>query len=320
VVRPAFSVAAQVSQPGSAVDLAGLVRDVLLNEQERLVREFEEIDGKAFASSLWEREALGRGRARTVDDGRVFERAGVNVSAVHGKRVPEAISAAQPHLAGRAFVATGISMVLHPRNPYAPSFHANFRYFEVDGVGRNWWFGGGMDLTPMYGFAEDAQHFHGELKAWCDRHDGSLYPIWKRACDEYFYIPHRLEMRGLGGVFFDHLTERDRGWDQCLALVVDGIRTIIPAYLPIVQRRMGAPYDKRERDWQLLRRGRYAEFNLVYDRGTLFGLQTGGNIEAILMSMPPVAGWAFDVTPEPGSPEAEALGFLQPREWVRDGN
>jgi coproporphyrinogen III oxidase len=259
----------------------------------------------------WDRDGLGGGTARVLADGQVFERAGVNVSLVHGAQVPSTTVTTMPQAAGRPFVATGISLVLHPRNPYAPSFHANFRYFGIDPD--LWWFGGGCDLTPSYGFDEDAVHFHRTLANWCDRHDPAWYPAWKTACDEYFTIPHRGENRGIGGVFFDHLTG---DFDRCHKLVVDGLGTILPAYLPILDRRCDLPYGERERAWQLLRRGRYVEFNLVHDRGTLFGLQTRGNIEAILMSLPPMARWEFAHQPEPGSPEADLARFLQPHDWI----
>lgn len=277
-----------------------------------LVAAFTRYDGAGeFRRAVWDRDGLGGGTARVLADGRVFERAGVNVSLVHGTEVPPTITATMPAAAGRPFVATGVSIVLHPRNPYAPSFHANFRYF---GVGPDlWWFGGGCDLTPSYGFDEDAAHFHRTLAAWCDRHDPAWYPEWKIACDEYFTIPHRGETRGVGGVFFDRLTG---SFDRCHDLVADGIATVLPAYLPILDRRCDLPYGERERAWQLLRRGRYVEFNLVHDRGTRFGLQTGGNIEAILMSLPPTARWEFAHEPEPGSPEADLARFLRPHDWL----
>jgi coproporphyrinogen III oxidase len=294
------------------MDRAEEMAELFRGGQQRLVAAFEEFDGTGrFAVSPWERSHLGAGRACVLERGGVFERAGVNVSLVHGERVPPAILEAHPDTDGLPFSATGISLVLHPLNPYAPSFHANFRFF---GVGDTWWFGGGCDLTPMYGFEADAVHFHRTLKEWCERHVPLAdHAAWKKACDEYFTIQHRAEMRGIGGVFFDHLAG---DFDQCRALVVDGVETILPSYLPVLRRRVTTPYGDRQRQWQLLRRGRYAEFNLVYDRGTRFGLQTRGNIEAILMSMPPMAGWGFDVRPEPGSAEDEVKRFLQPRDWA----
>lgn len=285
--------------------------------QERLVAAFEEIDGGGrFAPSSWERPGGGGGTARVLTDGTVFERAGVNVSEVHGHRVPDALAEHRPSAAGQPFYATGISMVLHPRNPHAPSFHANFRYFEV-GDGSDWWFGGGADLTPMVGHPDDAAHFHGALRRWLDGHDPALYPRFKAWCDRYFHLPHRREMRGVGGVFFDDYTpDGSDGWDAAFALVDDGIRALEDAYLPVVRRRRDLDWTGAERDWQLLRRGRYAEFNLLYDRGTRFGLQTDGHVEAILMSMPPLARWTFDHRPEPGSIEARTLDMLQPRDWA----
>ncbi|MFC4907002.1 oxygen-dependent coproporphyrinogen oxidase [Actinomadura gamaensis] len=293
------------------------VTELLRAHQDRLVAAFEKQDGGTtrFRDARWQRQGLGGGRARILERGNVFERAGVNVSLVAGEKVPSAVSRDRPHLADKPFVATGISMVLHPLNPYTPSFHANFRYFEI--ADEEWWFGGGMDLTPMYGFDADAVHFHRTLKAWCDRHELGRYDEWKKTCDEYFHIRHRNEMRGIGGVFFDRVADPSpHPSPEHLAFVDDGLRAILDAYLPIVARRADTPYGEREREWQLARRGRYAEFNLVYDRGTLFGLQTNANIEAVLMSMPPVARWGFEIVPEPGSPEADVARFLQPHDWA----
>lgn len=283
--------------------------------QERLVAGFERYEGPGrFRTVSWERDRLGFGRVRTLDGGQVFERASVNVSLVGGPEVPATIAEASPGLAGQPYRATGISMVLHPVNPYAPSFHANFRYFEA---GRHRWFGGGLDLTPAYGFDEDAVHFHRTLRGWCAEHDAVSYPELKKACDEYFFIPHRGEMRGVGGVFFDRLSaEDDADHARHRAFVGGGLAAVLPAYLPIVDRRRDLPFGRRERDWQLARRGRYVEFNLVYDRGTLFGLQTAGNTEAILVSLPPLARWAFDLRPEPGSPEGATARFLRPHDWA----
>jgi coproporphyrinogen III oxidase len=285
--------------------------------QRRLVEAFEEVDrGGRFEASSWERPGGGGGTARVLTGGDVFERAGVNVSEVHGAEVPDAIVGHRPSTAGLPFYATGISMVLHPRNPWVPSFHANFRYFEVAG-GNDWWFGGGADLTPMLGHEEDASHFHRVLRKWLDGHGEDLYGRFKEWCDRYFYLPHRKEMRGVGGVFFDDFSPgEDGGWERAFALVDDGIRALEDAYLPVVRRRRDTPFGDRERRWQLLRRGRYAEFNLLYDRGTRFGLQTNGNVEAILMSMPPHAAWEFQVEAEPDSVEARTLEMLQPRDWA----
>jgi coproporphyrinogen III oxidase len=288
--------------------------------QEKLIAAFETIDGEGkFERSSWERPGGGGGTARVLSEGRVFERAGVNVSAVHGERVPPSLAKAHPGIGDKPFFATGVSLVLHPRNPYVPAFHANYRYFEVGEKGESevWWFGGGADMTPSYPSHEDAVHFHRTLRALCDRHPQADYGALKATCDDYFFIKHRGEMRGVGGIFFDELSPVGQGdWEADFAFVRDGIATILPAYLPIVEKRMSTPYGERERQWQLYRRGRYVEFNLVYDRGTLFGLQTGGFVEAILMSMPPLARWAFDYRPEPGTEEAEMLEFLKPRDWA----
>jgi len=285
--------------------------------QTKLVAAFEDLDGRdRFSAYTWERPGGGGGTARVLEDGAVFERAGVNASAVHGKRVPPSLVKTHPDAAGKPFFATGISMVLHPVNPYVPAFHANYRYFEV-GDGELWWFGGGADMTPSYAFEDDIRYFHQTLKAQCDRHEQADYATLKKTCDSYFYIQHRNEMRGVGGIFFDRLSAPGSGdWTADFAFAEDGIDTVLEAYGPIVQRRLDTPYGEREREWQLYRRGRYVEFNLVYDRGTLFGLQTNGNIEAILMSMPPLAHWSFNRQPKLGSDEAKMLEVLQPRDWV----
>ncbi len=296
--------------------------------QAKLVAAFEALDGKAtFNAHTWERPGGGGGTARILEGGRVFERAGVNVSAVYGDAVPPSLAKQHPGTEGKPFFATGISMVLHPQNPYVPAFHANYRYFEVEGVSSRsngrlpllYWFGGGADMTPSYPFEEDVIHFHKTLKALCDRHPQADYQQLKETCDRYFYIQHRHEMRGVGGIFFDELSPAGEGdWEADFRFVQDGIETILPSYAPIVEKRKDTPYGERERQWQLYRRGRYVEFNLVYDRGTLFGLQTQGNIEAILMSLPPYARWEFDYRPEPDSPEARVLELLKPRDWVSE--
>lgn len=298
-----------------AHDRRDTVVELMRTGQADLCAAFEGRDGAArFVSETWERPGGGGGTARVLTNGGVFERAGVNVSAVHGTTTPPSVWQRRPATQGHPYFATGISMVLHPRNPYVPAFHANFRYFEA---GDDWWFGGGMDMTPSYGFEEDARHFHTTLRDYCARHVIADYAAFKATCDDYFYIKHRKEMRGIGGIFFDDLQPPGpEGFAQAIAFVEDGIKTILAAYLPIVTRRMETPYGDRERQWQLYRRGRYVEFNLVYDRGTVFGLQTGGNIEAILMSLPPLARWEFNYRPEPGTPEAELAGFLQPRDWA----
>ena len=293
------------------------VVEIMRAGQEAFGHALEECDGAGrFTPHRWSRPGGGGGEARILEDGRVFERAGVNVSAVHGDEAPPAIAAEHGVDPAAGFFATGLSTVVHPRNPHVPSFHANFRYFEIGD--HAWWIGGGADLTPSYGYAEDAGHFHRTLKDYCDEYDPAFYPESKSACDHYFYLPHRRETRGVGGIFFDGLRPGEpEGFERALTLVRRGIDTLATAYLPIVRRRAHQPYGEAERRWQLYRRGRYVEFNLVYDRGTKFGLQTGGNIEAILMSLPPLAGWAFDLRPEPGSREAElAEQFLTPRDWA----
>jgi coproporphyrinogen III oxidase len=302
------------------------VVDLLRRGQRDIVGAFEALDGGGtFVDHTWRRPGGGGGTARVIEGGHVFERGGVNVSAVHGAAVPASLARSHEGIAGEPFFATGISMVLHPVNPFVPAFHANFRYFEV-GEGDDpkvWWFGGGADLTPAYPDADDVRHFHATLAAWCARHEGADYPTWKAACDDYFTVRHRGEMRGVGGVFFDELTSVEAAraapssaFERDLACVGDGVDTLLPAYLPLAERHRDDRYGPREKGWQALRRGRYVEFNLVYDRGTLFGLQTGGNIEAILMSLPPEARWAFDHQPEPGSPEAAALLAFQPHDWL----
>jgi coproporphyrinogen III oxidase len=291
--------------------------------QDNLCAALEAIDGQTkFREDLWHRAGGGGGRTRVLEAGGVFEKAGVNFSAVEGE-LPELLAQqmvaqlsakrgkeAAGVKAGREFFATGVSLVLHPHNPYVPTVHANFRYFEQ---GPLQWFGGGADITPYYGFRDDIAHFHRTLKEACDQHDASFYPKFKPWCDEYFYLKHRQQMRGAGGIFFDYLTE---DLEPTFAFVRTAGTAFLPAYLPIVERRKDLPYGARERKFQLLRRGRYAEFNLVYDRGTTFGLQTNGRTESILMSLPPLAQWVYDYQPEPGSPEAEAWGFYQPQEWV----
>jgi len=305
----------QQSEEVGQVGHAEQVAEVMFAEQQRLVDVFGGVNGTSFREHPWERPGLGGGRACILEDGEVFERAGINVSLVRGTRAPPTIAESRPGVAGRPYAATGISLVLHPRNPCAPAFHANFRYFEVTDA--DWWFGGGCDLTPAYGFDDDAIGFHQTLKSWCDRHDAAWYPAWKATCDQYFTIAHRGEMRGIGGVFFDYLSDpAAAGFGRCWRAVADGVATILPAYLPILERRRSMPYGAAQRAWQLFRRGRYVEFNLVYDRGTRFGLETRGNSEAILMSLPPLARWGFDIRPEPDSPEMELARFLQPHDWV----
>ena len=277
--------------------------------QEQIVSALEVVDRKGFIRDSWQRPEGGGGTTCIVEDGQVFERAGVNLSRVQGRSLPPSASAARPQLAGRAFEAMGVSLVLHPRNPYCPSVHMNLRFFSA---GDLWWFGGGMDLTPYYGFEEDARHFHATCKAALDPFSKDYYPRFKRWCDEYFFLKHRGEPRGIGGIFFDDLAD-ERAFD----LVKSVGNHFLAAYLPILERRKGLPYSERQRNFQAYRRGRYVEFNLVYDRGTLFGLQSGGRTESILMSLPPRAEWRYDWKPEPGSPEEQLYkDFLRPRDWA----
>jgi coproporphyrinogen III oxidase len=288
--------------------------------QERIVSDLEALDGQGrFREHSWDRPGGGGGRARVIEHGGVFERGGVNVSAVHGKRAPDAIAKQHDGVAGQPYFATGLSMVLHPVNPHVPSFHANVRYFEI-GLGENsgvWWFGGGADLTPNYPQAEDAVAFHNELDAFCGRHAQLDYDTVKAVCDDYFTVRHRNEMRGIGGIFYDELSTPGAGdFEADFAASEDLLSTLMPAYLPVAERHARDPYDDAQVTWQRIRRGRYVEFNLVYDRGTRFGLETRGNIEAILMSMPAHASWAFDHQPEAGSNEALALPYFQPRRYA----
>ena len=277
--------------------------------QDRITNAIEEVDGNVFREDTWTREGGGGGRTRVLEEGRVFEKAGVNFSSVHGN-LPEQFAAKIPRGSGTEFFATGISLVFHPRSPMVPAVHANFRYLEKGDAD---WFGGGTDLTPCYPYEEDAVHFHRTIKSACDRHDRNFYVRFKKWCDEYFTLKHRSEMRGVGGIFFDYL-EGDR--ESNFAFVQDAGNTFLDAYLPIVKRRMNEPYGERERQYQLYRRGRYVEFNLLYDRGTIFGLETRGRTESILMSLPPLVRWVYDFRLEPGSREDKALEFYQPREWA----
>lgn len=276
------------------------------------------LDGGAFRVDQWDRPGGGGGWSRTLQDSRHFEKAGVGVSVVHGELPPAALAAMRARKEGlpdeRRFYATGVSLVLHPHNPFCPTVHANFRYFEL-GDGAAWWFGGGADLTPSYLFEDDAQHFHGTLKAACDRHDPDYYPRFKAWCDEYFLIAHRGERRGIGGVFFDDLDDRPR--EALFAFVSDVGRSFVPAYFPIAARRVGAPFHDGHKRWQQLRRGRYVEFNLVYDRGTVFGLKTDARVESVLMSLPLTARWEIAHEPAPGSEEDRLLAVLRdPRAWA----
>ena len=288
------------------------VHDFLSALQARIVAALEAEDGGRFRTDAWQRAEGGGGLTKILEDGAVFERAGVNVSRVQGASLPASATAARPQLAGRAYDAMGLSLVLHPRNPYCPTVHMNVRHFSA---GDTWWFGGGMDLTPYYGFAEDARHFHSTCRDALAPFGADYYPKFKRWCDEYFRLRHRNEPRGIGGIFYDDLA--DQNFDHSFALTRSVGERFLAAYLPILQRRKAQPYGERERSFQAYRRGRYVEFNLVYDRGTLFGLQSGGRTESILMSLPPRVEWRYDWKPEPGSPE-EALyrDFLVAKDWV----
>ncbi|HEY0975172.1 MAG TPA: oxygen-dependent coproporphyrinogen oxidase [Solimonas sp.] len=291
--------------------------------QERICAAFEALEPQArFVRDRWQREAgsalgAGGGRTHVMENGAVFERAGVAFSDVSGSKLPPSATQARPELAGRSYRAMGVSLVIHPRNPYVPTSHANVRFFvaEKPGEAPVWWFGGGFDLTPYYGFDDDARHWHATARAACAPFGDETYPRLKRWCDDYFFLKHRNEPRGIGGLFFDDW--HADGFDRSFALMQSVGDHYLQAYLPIVERRRDLPYGAREREWQLYRRGRYVEFNLVWDRGTLFGLQSGGRTESILMSMPPMVSWHYDRRPEPGSPEAALVErYLQPRDWV----
>jgi coproporphyrinogen III oxidase len=296
---------------------SALVKDYLTGLQDRLVGRLAELDGHEFRRDPWERPEGGGGISCLIEDGNLFERGGVNFSEVHGNALPASASAARPELAGCSFQAMGVSLVLHPRNPYVPTVHMNVRFFvaEKAGAAAVAWFGGGMDLTPYYGFEEDAVHFHRSCREALLPFGAQTHARFKRWCDEYFYLRHRREPRGIGGIFFDDLSEPD--FDSSFALARSVGDHLLAAYVPIVERRRDLPFGQAQRDFQAYRRGRYVEFNLVYDRGTLFGLQSGGRTESILMSLPPVVKWRYNWKPAPGTPEAKLYtDFLNPRDWV----
>lgn len=294
------------------------VKAYLLELQDRICQALEAEDGQGrFLQDLWTRPEGGGGRTRVLSEGAVFEQAGVGFSHVYGKNMPPSASAHRPELAGRSFQAMGVSLVIHPLNPHVPTSHCNVRFFiaEKDGAEPVWWFGGGFDLTPYYGYEEDAIHWHRTAKAACDLYDAAYYARYKKWCDEYFFLKHRNETRGIGGLFFDDMSERS--FDHSFAFMRGVGNAYLDAYVPVVQKRRHTPYGEHERDFQLYRRGRYVEFNLVYDRGTLFGLQSGGRTESILMSLPPLVKWRYNWSPEPGSPEAKLYrDFLRPRDWL----
>ena len=294
------------------------VKTYLQGLQDRLCIEFEKLDGKAsFACDPWQRAAGGGGESRVLSDGRVFEQAGVGLSHVFGNEMPPSATKHRPELAGKPFLAVGVSLVVHPRNPYVPTTHANFRFFSAGEENPVWWFGGGFDLTPYYPFHEDVMHWHRTAKAACDPFGDDLYPRYKEWCDQYFYLKHRDETRGIGGLFFDDLS--DPGFEKSFAFLRSVGDSFMEAYAPIVQRRAERPFNDRQREFQLYRRGRYVEFNLIYDRGTLFGLQSGGRTESILMSLPPQVRWEYNWQPEPGSPEDELYqDYLKAKDWLGD--
>ena len=287
--------------------------------QSRIIEALELVDGKTFLHDSWNRPEGGGGNSCILEGGNVFERAGVGFSHVLGSKLPPAATIAHPEVAGRAWEAMGVSLVLHPRNPYVPTVHMNIRFFVAKATSETdqdiWWFGGGMDLTPYYGFTEDCEHFHRTNKTALDAFNPSYYPTFKKNCDEYFYLKHRKEPRGIGGIFFDDFNEL--GFQQSFALQRAVGDSFLQAYLPILQRRKESPYGEQERDFQAYRRGRYVEFNLVFDRGTLFGLQSNGRAESILMSMPPIVKWRYDWKPDNGSAEAKLYtDFLIDRNWI----
>jgi coproporphyrinogen III oxidase len=329
---------AQQASPPPA-DSRDRVSTFMKGIQDRICDGLETLDGQQqFHQDQWERPEGGGGRSRVIKQGHVFEQGGVNFSEVWGSQLPPSILVQRPEAAGHGFYATGTSMVLHPRNPYIPTVHLNYRYFEAGPV---WWFGGGIDLTPYYPEVSDVQHFHRTLKAACDRHHGQYYPVFKQWCDEYFYLKHRQETRGVGGIFFDYQDGRGqlyrgpnqegpaahyskqvgevppRDWEDIFSFVQACGEAFLPAYSPIVEAHKDQPYGDREREFQLYRRGRYVEFNLVYDRGTIFGLQTNGRTESILMSLPPLVRWEYGYQPEANTPESHLYDvFLKPQDWL----
>jgi coproporphyrinogen III oxidase len=297
-----------------------LVRNYLVTLQDTICNALQKLDGSGgFREDSWSRDEGGGGRSRIMEGGSVFEKAGINFSHVHGAELPASATATRPELAGRSFQAMGVSLVIHPENPYVPTSHANVRFFVAEKTGADpvWWFGGGFDLTPYYGFREDAVHWHRLAKEACTPFGDDVYPRYKQWCDEYFFLKHRNEPRGIGGLFFDDLNEV--GFEKCCSLMISIGNHYLPAYLPIVERRKDITYGDREKSFQRYRRGRYVEFNLVYDRGTLFGLQSGGRTEAILMSLPPEVTWRYDWHPEPNTAEAELYEvFLKPTDWLTE--
>jgi len=298
------------------------LRDFFLGLQDRITTRIASVDGKPFIEDAWTKAEdsplQGDGRSRLLEGGNIFERAGVGFSHVRGNKLPPSATQNRPELAGRGFEAIGVSLVFHPRNPYVPTVHMNVRAFVAKALSTDtediWWFGGGMDLTPYYPFDEDAVHFHATCRDTLSPFGESYYPRFKKWCDEYFYLKHREEARGIGGVFFDDFSEL--GFDKSFAMTKVVGNALLDAYVPIVEKRKAMTYSEPEREFQSYRRGRYVEFNLVFDRGTHFGLQSGGRAESILMSMPPIVTWRYNWRPEPGSPEAEIYEAIKPRDWV----
>ena len=300
----------------TAIDSSS-VKTYLLELQSSIVAALEDVDGKSFLRDEWQRPEGGGGISRLLEEGHVLERGGVGFSHVMGKNLPPSAAANRPGIAGRNWEAMGVSLVLHPRNPYAPTVHMNVRFFIATEEGQEavWWFGGGMDLTPYYGFAEDVRHFHRTCQAALSPFGSELHPRFKAWCDDYFYLKHRKEARGVGGIFFDDFNALE--FDQSFAMMKSVGDHFLPAYLPLLKARKDLPYGERERDFQAYRRGRYVEFNLVFDRGTLFGLQSGGRTESILMSMPPLVKWRYNWQPEAGTPEAALYTDSLPhRDWL----
>ena len=327
--------------PPPPADSRSRARALLMGLQDSICAGLEQLDGEGrFQEESWERTEGGGGRSRVMKAGRVFEQGGVNFSEVQGEHLPPAILSQRPEAEGQRWFATGTSMVLHPRNPYIPTVHLNYRYFEAGPV---WWFGGGADLTPYYPFLEDAQHFHRTLKGACDSVDPAYYPVFKPWCDEYFFLKHRGETRGVGGIFYDYQDPAgqlykgsdpaglaaaagaaagavSQDWETLFGLASACGHAFLPSYMPIAETRQALPWGERERQFQLYRRGRYVEFNLVFDRGTIFGLQTNGRTESILMSLPPLVRWEYAYTPEAGSREALLTDvFTRPQNWLEDG-
>ena len=300
----------------SQINIAA-VKNYLLKLQDTICNQLEALDGQSFVEDSWERPGGGGGRTRVLQEGGLIEKGGVNFSHVFGDQLPPSATAARPELAGRSFQAMGVSLVIHPRNPYIPTSHANVRFFVAEKPGEYpvWWFGGGYDLTPYYGFEEDVIEWHQVAKNACEPFGPQVYPQYKKWCDEYFYLKHRDEARGVGGLFFDDLNEPN--FEQSFAFMRSVGDSYMQAYTPLVERRKAMPYGEREREFQAFRRGRYVEFNLVWDRGTLFGLQSGGRTESILMSLPPQVRWGYDWKPEAGSVEEKLYtDFLKPKDWL----